>query len=124
MRSSAKRYYVFLLVFTFLSTHASAITLSRTIEIKDVGELPKTYQKNRSTIKLGTKIWEKIKSLFNNKQKVGDAIQGLSYVKEYLQFLGYFNNTLIINDTVTSDFQSGLKEYQKNFNLKLSCKTT
>jgi hypothetical protein len=79
MRSSAKRYYVFLLVFTFLSTHASAITLSRTIEIKDVGELPKTYQKNRSTIKLGTKIWEKIKSLFNNKQKVGDAIQGLSY---------------------------------------------
>jgi hypothetical protein len=116
MRSSAKRIYVLLLIFTVLFTHASAISLTG---FKYVGEVPKIF-KNIKALKLGTKIWEKIKSIFNNKQKVGDTIQGLSYVKEYLQFLGYFNNTLIINDTVTSDFQSGLKEYQKNFNLEVT----
>jgi hypothetical protein len=54
MRSSAKRIYVLLLIFTVLFTHASAISLTG---FKYVGEVPKIF-KNIKALKLGTKIWE------------------------------------------------------------------
>ncbi|CAJ2662818.1 unnamed protein product [Trifolium pratense] len=119
MRSSAKRNYAFLLIFTFLLTHASA-----SIYITPFEYLTKQYPKIYEGIKahsLASKIWKTFKSIFSNDQKVGDTIKGLSYVKENLQILGYFNNTLInIDDTVTSYFQTVLKDYQKNFNLKVT----
>ncbi|WJX92619.1 hypothetical protein P8452_74236 [Trifolium repens] len=107
MKTSAKRNYVFLLIFTFLFTHASASLFSGLLDG------PKLIQHFKAA-KFGAKFWEKIKPLFNKNHKVDAKIQ------QYLQFLGYFNNTLIINDTITSNFQSGLKEYQKNFNLKVT----
>ncbi|GAU39740.1 hypothetical protein TSUD_219840 [Trifolium subterraneum] len=68
-------------------------------------------------------IWNKFKSIFSKALKIGDIANGISDLKEYLQFFGYLNSSTLhsnFTDEFTENLQSGIIKFQRYFNLSVT----
>lgn len=113
-----------LLVLTFLFVDVSeSISFAPAIGLLIRSRQIPSLLRRVTATKWFSKILNKLKSLFNRLIKIGDTVDGLSQVKDFLDLFGYFNSTVHhsnFTDVFTVNLQSAIEKFQKNFNLKVT----
>ncbi|KAK2374706.1 metalloendoproteinase 2-MMP [Trifolium repens] len=114
---------MFLLLLSFLFADVSeSISIAPAIGLISRSRIP-FFLKRIISSKLFSSIWNKFKSIFNKALKIGDIANGISDLKEYLQFFGYLNYSSLrsnFTDEFTENLQSGIIKFQRYFNLSVT----